>query len=67
MNTFFYFFIFYLRGNVDVGLVYDMYDRGNNVRGSIEGFVNLNCDCDLDRRRSLAGYVFTQNMQLVEK
>jgi hypothetical protein len=61
MNTFFF---FYLRSNLDVGLVYD---RGNNARGSIEGFVNLNCDCDLDRRRSLAGYVFTQNMQLVEK
>ena len=53
MNTFFF---FYLKGNLDVGLVYDM---GNNARGSIEGFVHSNCDCDLDKRRSLAGYVFT--------
>lgn len=51
----YFFFFFYLKGNLDVGLVYDM---GNNARGSIEGFVNSNCDCDLDKRRSLAGYVF---------
>jgi len=47
---------FFYRGKLDVGLVYD---KGNNVKDSIEGFVNSNYDCDLDKRRPLADYVFT--------
>ena len=46
----------YLRGTIDVGIVYD---RNNNISGSVLGNVDLDFTGDLDRRRSLIGYVFT--------
>lgn len=46
----------YLKGTTDVGLVYD---RGSNTSGSVVGYVDSYYAGDLDRRRSLTGYVFT--------
>ena len=45
-----------MRGNTDVGIVYD---RSNNTSGSVIGYVDSDFAGDLDRRRSLTGYVFT--------
>ncbi|GKV35094.1 hypothetical protein SLEP1_g43407 [Rubroshorea leprosula] len=46
----------YLRGTVDVGLVYD---RSANPSGNVVGFVDFDFADDLDKRRSTTGYVFT--------
>ncbi|GKV50375.1 hypothetical protein SLEP1_g57082 [Rubroshorea leprosula] len=46
----------YLRGTVDIGLVYD---RSANPSGNVVGFVNSDFAGDLDKRRSTTGYVFT--------
>ena len=46
----------YLRGTTDVGIIYD---RSNNTSGSVIGYVDSDFAGDLDRRRSLTGYVFT--------
>ena len=46
----------YLRGTTDVGIIYD---RSNNTSGSVIGYVDSDFVGDLDRRRSLAGYIFT--------
>lgn len=46
----------YLRGTTDVGLVYDM---SHNTGGSIIGYVDSDYTGDIDKRRSLTGYVFT--------
>jgi hypothetical protein len=46
----------YLRGTTDVELVYD---RGNGVSSSVIGYVDSDYVSDLDKRRSLTGFVFT--------
>ncbi|XXG58369.1 hypothetical protein AAC387_Pa04g0693 [Persea americana] len=46
----------YLRGTIDVGIIYN---RSNNTSGSVIGYVDSDFVGDLDRRRSLTGYVFT--------
>jgi hypothetical protein len=46
----------YLRGTIDVGLVYD---RGNGISSSVIGYVDSDYAGDLDKRRSLTGFVFT--------
>jgi hypothetical protein len=46
----------YLRGTADVGLVYD---RASTDSSNFVGFVDSHYAGDLDKRRSLTGYVFT--------
>jgi hypothetical protein len=46
----------YLRGTTDVGLVYH---RGSGISSSVIGYVHLDYASDLDKRRSLTGFVFT--------
>jgi hypothetical protein len=46
----------YLRGTTDVGLVYH---RGSGISSSVIGYVDLDYASDLDKRRSLTGFVFT--------
>lgn len=46
----------YLRGTIDGGLVCV---GGNDTSSGVIGYVNLAYAGDLDRRRSLIGYVFT--------
>lgn len=46
----------YLRGTADVGLVYD---RSSKTCSSVFGYVDSDYAGDLDKRRSLTGYVFT--------
>ena len=36
-----------------------MYDRNNNTSRSVLGYIDLDFAGDLDRRKSLTGYVFT--------
>lgn len=48
----------YLKGTSDYGLVYGI-RKQEEVR--VEGFVDANFDGDLDKRRSLTGYLFTLN------
>ena len=45
-----------MKGIVDAGLVYD---RASTDGSSIVGFVDFDFAGDLDKRRSLTGYVFT--------
>ena len=46
----------YLQGTIDAGLVYD---RGSGISSSVVGYVDSNYVGDLDKRRSLTGFVFT--------
>ena len=46
----------YLRGTSNVGLIFD---RNHNTSNSIVGYVDSNYAGDLDKRRSLIGYIFT--------
>jgi hypothetical protein len=46
----------YLRGTTNVGLVYD---RGSDINSSVIGYVDSDYAGDLDKRRSLTGFVFT--------
>jgi hypothetical protein len=46
----------YLRGTTNVGLVYD---RGSGINSSVIGYVDSDYAGDLDKRRSLTGFVFT--------
>ena len=46
----------YLRGTSNFGLVYD---GSSNTGCSVIGYVDSDYAGDLDRRRSLTGYVFT--------
>lgn len=46
----------YLKGTADVGLVYG---RSSNIDSNIIGYVDSDYAGDLDKRRSLTGYVFT--------
>jgi hypothetical protein len=46
----------YLWGTTDVGLVYD---RGSGISSSVIGYVDSNYAGDLDKIRSLTGFVFT--------
>ncbi|GKV26776.1 hypothetical protein SLEP1_g36011 [Rubroshorea leprosula] len=48
--------LWYLRGTVDVGLVYD---RSVDPSGNVVRFVNSDFTGDLDKRRSTTRYVFT--------
>lgn len=45
----------YLRGSTDVSLIYD----GNQASESVVGYVDSDYAGDLDKRRSMTGYVFT--------
>ena len=45
----------YLKGIVDMGLVFGKYNTTNNIIG----YVDSDYACDLDKRRSLTVYVFT--------
>jgi len=46
----------YLRGTTDIGLVYD---KGSGVNSHVIGYVDSDYAGDLDKRRSLTGFVFT--------
>ena len=46
----------YLRGTIDVGLVYD---RRHNTSDGVVGYVDSDYAGDLDKRRSLTRYIFT--------
>jgi hypothetical protein len=46
----------YLWGTTDVGLVYD---KGSGISFSAIDYVDSNYASDLDKRRSLTGFVFT--------
>jgi hypothetical protein len=46
----------YLWGTTNVGLVYD---RGSRISSNVIGYVDSDCAGDLDKRRSLTGFVFT--------
>ena len=46
----------YLQGTVDVGLVYD---KGNDINSSVVGYFDSDYVGDLDKRKSLTGFVFT--------
>ena len=46
----------YLRGTANIDLVYD---RASTDSGSVIGFVGFDFASDLDKRKSLTGYVFT--------
>ena len=46
----------YLRGTSNVGLIFD---RNHNTSNSIVGYVDSDYAGDLDKRRSLTGYIFT--------
>ena len=48
--------IYYLRGTINVGL---MYDWSLDTCSSIVGYVDSDYVSDLDRMRSLTGYIFT--------
>ena len=45
----------YIKGSVDVGLCYKANKEGGN---SIKGYCDYDYATDLDKRRSLAGYIF---------
>jgi hypothetical protein len=48
--------LYYLKSITDVGLVHN---KSNIIRSSVERFIDSEYVNDLDRRRSLIGYVFT--------
>lgn len=48
--------LWYLRGVVDVGLVFD---KTSGLDGYVVRFVDSDYACDYDNRRSLTSYVFT--------
>ena len=48
----------YLLKTVDVGLVFKQDDTRDQYA---IGFVDSDCDCDLDKRQSTTGYVFTRS------
>ena len=48
--------LWYLQGTIDVCLVYD---RNHNTNGSIIDYVDSDYAGDLDKRRSMIGYIFT--------
>jgi hypothetical protein len=47
----------YLRGTTDVSDL--VYNRGSGIGSSVIGYVDLDYASDLDKRRSLTGFVFT--------
>lgn len=54
----------YLRGTTNVGLVYD---RGGGTSSCVVGYMDFDYAGDLDKSRSLTGYVFTLVVPLVGK
>lgn len=44
-----------MRGTSDIGLIYD---RGSDTSGSVVGYIDSDYAGDLDRKRSLTGYIF---------
>ena len=48
--------LWYLRGTSHVGLVYD---KNIDIYGEIVNYIDSNYPRDLDRKKSLIGYVFT--------
>jgi hypothetical protein len=60
--------LYYLKIITDVGLVHNknsitdvglVHNKSNIIRSSVERFIDSEYVNDLDRRRSLIGYVFT--------
>ena len=53
----------YLRGTANIGLVYD---RASTDSGSVIGYVDSDFVGDLDKRKSLTGYVFTLSDSVIK-
>jgi hypothetical protein len=60
--------LYYLKSITDVGLVHNknsitdvglVHNKSNIIKNSVERFIDSEYVNDLDRRRSLIGYVFT--------
>ena len=54
----------YLSGTADVGLVYDWVSTNSR---SVVGFVDSDCAGDLDKMRSLMGYIFNVRFHFIRE